>query len=135
MKSIVAPAAVVDASAFYSLIANGPAAAALRDRIAKVTLHAPAVVDLEVVNALRKNVLSGLPPDRADAAIDAYRSLPIERYPHDDFIDRIWQLRANLTAYDAVYVALAETLNAPLITLDARLASAAPPTVRVELFE
>lgn len=133
----VAPAAVVDASAFVEIITKGRAATALQERLRPrtLTLHAPALVDLEVLHTLRRNVLGrSISIQEAEAAIAAYRELDIERYPHDVFIERIWQLRANLSAYDAAYVALAEMLRAPLLTLDARLAKAAPPTVRVELF-
>lgn len=130
-------AAVVDASAFYELITNGPLSAALTGRVRPraVTLHAPALVDVEVLHALRRNLIGNrLSTEAAETALAFYRQLPIERYPHDDFIDRIWQLRASLTVYDATYFALAEILAAPLITLDARLAKAAPPTAHVELF-
>ena len=63
-----------------------------------------------------------------------YASFAIMRFAHDALFRRIWELRDNFTAYDAAYVALAEGLKIPLITLDARLAKAAPPTIRVELF-
>jgi predicted nucleic acid-binding protein len=117
------------------VINHGSLASALERRLAGVPLHAPALIDLEVLHTLRRKVFGGsVTVEAAEAAIAEYRSVRIERYPHDNFIDRIWQLRVNFSAYDAVYVALAETLRAPLITLDARLAKSAPPTCRVELF-
>lgn len=72
-------------------------------------------------------------PHRAQQALSDLADLPISRYPHDLFLFRIWQLRQNLTAYDAAYVALAEALSAPLLTRDARLASAPGHRARVEL--
>lgn len=90
-----------------------------------MTLVAPEVVDLEFVHALRGLVFGEkLSQDRAVMALSAFEELPIQRYPHRAFLRRIWQLRANVTAYDAAYVALAEFLECPLVTGDARLASA-----------
>jgi predicted nucleic acid-binding protein len=66
-------------------------------------------------------------------ARDDLRSLPIRRVPHTLLLERCWELRANLTTYDAVYVALAELIGAPLVTLDARLAEAPGPTCAIEL--
>ena len=104
-------------------------------RLTDIRLHAPALIDLEVLHTLRRKVFgNSLSLEQAESAIAEYRHLRIERYPHDNFIDRIWQLRVNFSAYDAVYIALAETLGVPLITLDARLAKSAPPTLKVELF-
>ena len=89
------------------------------------TLHAPHLVDLELAHTLRRDTLSGiLAPERARLALSHFTALSIARYPHTEFLDRIWQLRNNLSAYDAAYVALSEMLDAPLITLDRRLANA-----------
>jgi predicted nucleic acid-binding protein len=68
-----------------------------------------------------------------DALID-FKDMPITRYPHDIFLQRIWELRANITAYDAIYVALAEALSTPLLTCDKRLANAPLYNVDIELF-
>ena len=70
---------------------------------------------------------------RGGAALADLADFPITRYPHDVFVPRVWALRANLTAYDAVYVALAEALDAPLLTCDARLANAAGHGARIVL--
>ncbi len=98
------------------------------------TLHAPHLLDLEVLQTLRRleraRVLTRF---RADAAVAVLVDLPLTRYPHDVLANRVWELRGALTAYDAAYVALAEALAAPLLTRDERLASAAPRGARVEV--
>ena len=96
-------------------------------------LHAPHLIDLEVAQTLRRLVLGGLMVQRADDALNDLVQLPVVRYPHHPFMARIWQLRSNVTAYDAAYLALAEFLNAPLLTLDARL-SRASSRAAVEVF-
>ncbi len=130
-----AAAAVVDASAIVALITNGAAAATLSSRLFGYgQLYAPALIDVEVMHALRRNVLvREMDVGAAEAAIEFYGKIEILRFAHDLLIRRIWQLRENFTVYDAAYVALAEGLRVPLITLDSRLAKAAPPTLRVEL--
>lgn len=141
MSSTAAPMsslnAVVDASAIVDLIKGGAAAPALRRRLSGdgVLLYAPAVIDLEILHTMRRYVLARqMDAAEAQTALDSYAGIEILRFAHDTLFFRIWQLRDNLTAYDAAYVALAEGLKTSLITLDARLAKAAPPTVRVELF-
>ena len=96
-------------------------------------LHAPHLIDVEILHALRGLVRSGrLSADRAqDVRID-FNDLAITRYGHQPLADRIWTLRENLTAYDATFVALAEALQVPLITCDARLARA--PGTNAELY-
>ncbi len=89
------------------------------------TIHAPALIDLEVAQVLRRFVSRGdMPEARARASLDLLVAFPMERYPHEALVRRIWALRENLTAYDAAYVALAEGLRAPLRTCDAKLAAA-----------
>ena len=89
------------------------------------TLHAPALIDLEVAQVLRRYVTRAqMTPLRARAAIDILMGLSMERYTHEPLMPRIWELRDNLTAYAAAYVALAEGLRAPLLTCDERLANA-----------
>jgi predicted nucleic acid-binding protein len=89
------------------------------------SLHAPHLLDVEIIQVLRRlvreRVISAV---RADQAITDLLDLRINRYPHFVLLPRIWQLRHNLSAYDAAYVALAEELDAILLTSDARLASA-----------
>ena len=98
------------------------------------TLYAPHLLDLEVAQVLRCYYNSGeINFERGREALEDLRDLPINRYPHDIFLPRIWELRHNMTAYDAVYVALAETPSAPLLTRDTRLASAPAHTAIIEL--
>jgi predicted nucleic acid-binding protein len=90
-----------------------------------VTLHAPELLDIEVLQVLRRFEREGsLSPERARECLEDFGSFLIERYPHHLLLDRAWELRANLTAYDAAYVTLAELLRAPLLTCDSRLARA-----------
>lgn len=90
------------------------------------TLHAPYLLDVEVTQAIRRRVICGdVSSDRASLALTDLSNLAIQRYPHTFLLPRIWELRHNLTAYDAAYVALAECLDAPLITRDRRIRMAA----------
>lgn len=99
------------------------------------TLHAPHLIDLELLQVFRRLSREGSISDtRADQALSDLLSLRMARYTHTIFLSRIWQLRHNLSAYDAAYVALAEKLGASLITRDARLTAAASNSVRIELF-
>ena len=99
------------------------------------SLHAPHLLDLEVTQVLRRLVREHtVEAKRAGEAIADLLSLRVSRYPHFVFVPRIWQLRHNLTAYDAIYIALAEALNATLITRDARLSAASGHKAKVELF-
>ena len=127
---------VVDSSAVLEVLLATPAGAQVEERIFSPgeSLHAPHLLDLEVVQVLRRYSAAGeLTPQRAREALNDLADLPISRYPHDLFLFRVWQLRHNLTAYDAVYLALAEALSAPLVTRDARLASAPGHRARIEL--
>lgn len=99
------------------------------------SLHAPHLLDVEVAQILRRFVRRGeLAPDRAREALDDLASLPLERYSHEILLSRVWTLRENLTAYDAVYVALAEILDATLLTRDARIPRAPGHAARIEVF-
>jgi predicted nucleic acid-binding protein len=127
---------VVDASALIEVLLNTPAAAKVSERLfdRADTLHAPHVLDLEVAQVLRRYALSGeMSVERAEQALEDLADLPLNRYPHDIFLGRIWALRRNFTAYDAAYVALAEALDAPLITRDAALAKGPGHRARVEV--
>lgn len=129
---------VLDASAAVALLLDTPlsAATALRERIRRPgeSLHVPHLIDLEVTQVLRRFVLRReLPAERARDALLDLADLPLLRYPHQPFVSRIWDLRENLTAYDACYVALAEVLDAPLLTLDAAMQRAAGPSATVEV--
>jgi predicted nucleic acid-binding protein len=113
---------VIDASAALAALLNaGPARQALSDQ----QLHAPHLIDTEVASALRRKVLAKqLPADAAWAALDALRRLGLTRYPGSPLLARVWELRENLSAYDATYVALGEDLACGLLTADGRLSRA-----------
>lgn len=113
---------VVDASAAVSGLLNaGPA----RRALARERVHVPHLIDAEVANALRAHVLvEQLAVQVHWAALDTWRRLGMIRYPMLPLLERVWELRDNLTAYDACYVALAESLECDLITADARLSRA-----------
>jgi len=97
------------------------------------TLHAPHLLDAEVAQVLRRYAGSGaLSAERGEEALEDLVDLPLNRYPHDMLLPPIWQLRHNVTAYDAAYIALAEALGATLVTRDRALA-AAPARARVEV--
>ncbi len=127
---------VVDASAVLEILLQTPAAASVEARIFQrgQTLHAPHLIDVEVAQVLRKYAATNrIDPQRCETALGDWQLFPVHRYAHDTFIPRMWELRANVTTYDAVYIALAEALDAPLITRDRRLASAPGHTARIEL--
>lgn len=127
---------VIDASALLELLLNTTVSGKVAERLfgRNETLHAPHLLDLEVAQVLRRYTLSGeMDAERSEQALDDLADLPLNRYPHDLFLRRIWTLRRNLTAYDAVYVALAEALEASLITRDAALARASGHRARIEL--
>lgn len=118
---------VLDASAALEVLLRTKAAATVEARIfaESESLHAPHLLDIEVAQVLRRYALSGVAsPERCRAALDDLADLPLTRYPHDVLLPRVWELRDNLTAYDATYVALAEALDAPLLTRDRRLSKA-----------
>lgn len=115
---------VVDASVVLELVLRTARSEKVAARLAArgETLHAPHLVDLEIVQVLRRFVrTSDLTEDRAGEALDDFRDLPIVRYPHTLLLDPVWGLRRNATAYDGAYLALAEALDAPLLTVDKRL--------------
>jgi predicted nucleic acid-binding protein len=127
---------VVDASALLEVILRTRAAPDVERRLfaSGQTLHAPHLLDVEVAQVIRRYAASGdIDGDRGRAALSDLLDFPVRRYPHDVLLPRVWELRNNLTAYDAVYVALAEALDVPLLTRDRRLTSAGVHRARVEL--
>lgn len=127
---------VVDASALLELFLRTSTGVDLEKRLFRKgqTLHAPALIDLEVCQVLRRYASRGdITAERGREAVELLRRFPMTRYPHDPLLDRIWELRENLTAYDAAYVALAEGLHASVLTCDARLAGAPGVRVGIEL--
>ncbi len=127
---------VVDASVLVDLLRRSEDRGAIEHRLlmGNENLHAPHLVDLEITHALRRFVLNGdMPPARAEEALEDLTDIRIDRYPHSVLLPRIWELRNTHTAYDAAYVALAEALEAPLVTRDARLARSSGHRARIEL--
>lgn len=128
---------VIDASALVDFLLDvRPEADKVRERILVPgeRLHAPHVIDLEVLSAIRRRVARNVvSPERERLARTALRDLRAVRHPHTVLLERIWELRANLTVFDATYVALAEALDAPLLTSDAKLANVPGAYARVEL--
>lgn len=128
---------VVDSSAVLEALAARDPAAGLIERLAvDGDLHAPHLIDTEVLHALRRMLRRGrISGERAHDARTDYADLTLVRYPHEPLNDRVWELRENLTAYDATFVALAEALDVPLITCDARLAAAPGSHARIEIYD
>lgn len=128
---------VVDTSAILDAIAAYEAAPGLVARLSNDgDLHAPHLIDIEFLHALRGMMMRDeITAERTTDARTDFAETALIRYPHEPLSDRIWELRHNLSAYDAAFVALAETLEAPLVTCDARLASAGGHGAQIELFE
>jgi predicted nucleic acid-binding protein len=127
---------VIDASVIIEVLLQTNDGLVIAERLldGKESLHAPHLIDVEVAQVLRRYVLRGeLYEERARQALDVLAVFPLTRYPHEPLLSRIWELRANLTAYDATYVSLAEGLRAPVLTRDRKLAAALGVTARVEL--
>ena len=131
---------VVDASVLVTALADDDDAGdRTRARLAVAAgtgeqLVAPELVALEVLSALRRLVADGrVPPRRATLSVADLIDLPLLRAPHGPLLSRCWELRDNLTPYDAAYVALAEALTAPLLTGDERLANAPGVRCAIEL--
>lgn len=128
---------VLDASAVIDWLLQTAAGQRIEKRIytRSESLHAPHVLDLEVAQGLRRLASEGtVAARRADEAIRDLLDMRLTRYPHSVLLPRIWKYRHNLSAYDAAYVVLAETLAATLITRDARLAAAPGHSANIELF-
>jgi predicted nucleic acid-binding protein len=127
---------VVDASALLEVLLNTSAGTSIADRLftKTETLHAPHLLDVEITQVIRRYALAGeIEPSRGFQVLEDLVDLPLTRYSHELLLSRIWELRHNLTAYDAAYLALAEALAAPLLTRDARLASFRDHSARIEL--
>jgi predicted nucleic acid-binding protein len=128
---------VVDASVVVEALLRRPAAAKARARLTVSEAHAPHLLDIEVVSALRRLLASRqVTSERAGAALTDFLSLSVERYPHSILAPRVWELRENFNPYDAVYLALAEHLGdkgVPLLTADARFARAVRKHTDVEV--
>ena len=127
---------VVDASALLEILLRTAAATAVEERLFAPgqTFHAPHLIDLEVAQVIRRYAANGdIDGERGRMALADLADFPLRRYPHDFLLPRIWDLRNNLSAYDAAYVALAEALDAVLLTRDKRLARPAGHYAQIEL--
>ncbi len=127
---------VVDASVIVELLLPTRAGLQLAERLFAEgeSLHAPHLLDLEVAQVIRRYHRGReITADRGALILQDLIDLPLTRYPHDLLLARIWALRDNLTAYDAAYVALAEALQAPLLTRDRRLAATRGHKARMEV--
>jgi predicted nucleic acid-binding protein len=127
---------VLDASAVVDYVLWIGAAERIAKRISTgEAMHAPYLLDIEVAHALRRYALRGaLSPARGAEALTDVSELRLWRYPHLPLLPRIWELRGNLSAFDAAYVALAEALDAPLVTSDASLSRAPGHRAQIEVF-
>ena len=127
---------VVDASAITEFLLQTPLGMRVEARLFTVgeELHAPHLLDVEVVQALRRLVRTGdVLPVRAEEALGDLAALAIRRHSHFDLLDSAWELRDNLTAYDAMYIALAEATDAVLVTCDARLSTAPGHAAQIDV--
>jgi predicted nucleic acid-binding protein len=127
---------VADASVILEVLLRTADAARLERRLfgQDETLHVPHLLDVEVAQVLRRYVARGeVHPEHGRAAVGLLARFPLTRYSHEPLMRRVWALRAYLTAYDAVYVALAEGLDATLLTRDKRVAHAPGHRATIEL--
>ena len=129
-------AVVVDSSLVVDLIAGVPGVVDAASRFGNVQFHAPYLIDLEYVSSLRSKLFQRrISAAEAAHMLDMFLSVPIIWHPHRPFLARVWQLRDNINPYDACYVALADLLDIPLLTRDARLARASGHAARIEYID
>jgi predicted nucleic acid-binding protein len=127
---------VVDASAALEVLLRTPGAAAVEARLFQSgeTLHAPHLIDVEVAQVLRRHTLANqIDAQRGQTALGDWLLFPVIRYAQDVLLQRAWELRDNVSAYDAVYIALAEALDVPLVTHDGKLAGSSGHSATIEL--
>ena len=127
---------VVDASALLEFFLQTPVGARVEARLFRddAELHVPHLADVEVVQGLRRLVRTGeVSPARAKEAIEDLVNLDLHRHSHTDLLSRAWMLRDNISTYDAMYISLAEALDAPLVTCDGPLSTAPGHAARIEV--
>lgn len=128
---------VLDASAALEILLRGGRCESLVNRVLDLreSIAAPQLLDLEIAQVLRRYVIAKeIDVARAEEALADYRDMHVARYPHEALLGRVWELRANCTAYDASYIALAEALGCPLITCDTALAKVPGHRAAIEVF-
>lgn len=126
---------VLDASVLVELVLATPTGQTVATRVGDpaTALHIPHLADVEVAQALRRLTIAGfITAEEATLAVDGLQNLDLQRHSHEPLLGRVWQLRNNLSAYDAVYVALAEALETKVLTCDGRLANAPGIARRIE---
>lgn len=136
LEGLARSAVVLDASVMVEVLLASPAGSRTLERLAEapVVLHAPELLDVEVLHVLRRAEQRGqLSMARAAQSVALLTAFPIRRHAHAALRHRVWQHRANLSAYDATYVALAEGLSATLLTRDVRLVRAPGVAAVVEV--
>jgi predicted nucleic acid-binding protein len=131
---------VLDASAAIAVLLNvgvGTSAPAIRERLAgsDEEPHVPHLFEIEVSSALRRHALvHNLSEKRGSELLEDLASMKLNRYPHTALLRRTWELKGDVTVQDAAYIALAETLDTPLVTMDARLARVSGIHAVVEVY-
>jgi predicted nucleic acid-binding protein len=129
---------VLDASALLEFLLQTPVGTRVEARLFRDgdEFHSPHLVDVEVTQGLRRLVRAGeVSADRAAEAIADLADLDLHRHAHLDLLTRAWRLREHVTAYDAMYVALAEALGAPIVTCDTPLANTPGHRARIEAIQ
>ena len=123
---------VVESSAMVNALVGDPANPGLLALLADEELHAPALLDFEVASALRGHALGGkLDPVRLEEAVEDFIAFRIERDPMTDLLGHMLDLRGNFTVYDAAHLVLAQALEAPIVSADAKLREATRPGIEV----